>query len=241
MPLELVQAGVEETLVLLLQPIGLATTAGYWKSLRHPAIRLTAAAFTASVNIISFRDEQVARKRLLVKLLENREERLENWAQTRRSINFFNLDWQNLKQDANDYQVWDTWHGKQELEYRLDKLYSTQAIWFKSLLVGASLGTLPILSRIKVDLLREEVDWRKVIEPDYLLNCWYARYVGLKAPYLKMDNGFFIEMAHEQAFLKVRRESTLNVLQEWRASSNCWYGRAGKLPLFQHSVEEEEE
>ena len=224
-----------------------------------PGMRLGAFAFTAMSQTVRERDRQIAYRRVLSELAENRESRLEAWGQVPEWPWFLfgihaayqSLDKMWYKGGDNLVSVIDQWdkdeeHGEKEIKHRLDTLYSSQAIFFKSVIVGASLGTLPVFQRHLYGLWDYLIGFRSDIGRDVAyytcalsdpgLHCLYTTVSGLP-PRFPLD-GFIVGMAHECAYQERTKNCNIfHSLHGWRASPRCWYSREGKLPLWQYDVE----
>lgn len=247
---------------------GCLTALGRIPRLRQPKVRVFAAAITAATQALTFRDVQVTRQRSIQRLLDDRDARLGAWEHTKRVVSVRNSE----RHDSNfpeSFEVWDTKHGKDMLTKHKLRFYSSEAILFKSMVFGMTLGTAwPLINTylcyylwakgmltnnfcfyVRPDGKRMPFQihnhLQRYSEPDYSLNRLYAVCLGsFAAPNIQNENDALVVMAvpcgDELCFLEAILYAILCwSLSEWRASPYCWYSRKGKLPVFQFRVDEE--
>jgi hypothetical protein len=259
---------MDQVCVLLAQPLGILTTLGYIKRIRHPQVRINAGVFTACTQTLLERDEQVQTRRALVELANSQESRFEYlrcgalalapevWWKVRMIVDNKNgeIDAELIHRIgtlmANESEV------DAELVHRINTLYDSKAIFWKSMMVGVSLGTLPFFLNNRyffggnfLDAIKQLDNATKQSGIDYdrhrrallsggghALNCTYALPIGL-SPYLNPDLSFGVTWAQRRAISFIDYRQYKSPAESMRKNV-LWYEREGKLPIFQYNVEE---
>jgi hypothetical protein len=141
--------------------------------------------------------------------------------------------------------------GDGELQHRLDFLYNSNAIFCMSLMVGFSLGLLPLLLIIsargsrQIPNLFERESFHMVSNAEYVdhtLNRWWAWCMSKNSSlYYNSDSLYMMitGITHFWLYKETNKTTGFTTLQDWRASPQCWYSRHGKLPIFQYNLEDE--
>lgn len=147
----------EELALAWLQAAGAMASLGTFKSInRRPWVRVGITAFTAVTQTIRERDKQIETRRALVELVNNKELRLDTWKSAAHAWVF------GPSSPSHAFiKTWDQQHGMPELHHRIHTLYNSDAIFCKSLVVGASLGILPDLQTVIYVYGNRFLDWLK--------------------------------------------------------------------------------
>ena len=249
-----VQTFVEEYATLLAHPIGIYVCAK--RSRFSPRVRLGAFLFTAITQTIWERDLQIQNRRVLLELANNREARIDAYKcgifvleDRESSVDFYKYcaSWWMTNLPTEEVEFLENWDKEigNEIKHKLEYFYTSKAILFKSLVVGASLGTLPFIQRMIFGAeFRTSGDGLKRLTSigytDPILHAMYTRCFGLPRPYfLNPKNADFTDFIQWLELDRRVKSTGFRSMKEWRSSPQCWFSRQGKLPLWKYNVEDD--
>ena len=195
---------LEEICVRAAHPLGILTAVGCFKRLRHPKFRFGAFAFTAATQALWERDQQVqTRERLIV-------------ISGADGLRMYGPGGEVLPFEERE-------KVKLEAKHHLRHLYDSKAILEKSLIVGASLGTIPFIGRaiyLRHSMIEQQnfMDVWIILFSDYVVNDLYATRRGLS---------HFLNPSYSMQIALMKYCFDDLGTPSWR-----WYSRKGKHPSF---------